>query len=214
LQQCVEQLKTMVTCIMGQIQRRIDRDKTLQEQFASLLGLCRRLVRQRKDSKNKLYSLHAPETECIGKGKLHKRYEFGCKVALVVSHKQGFVLSAQAKQGCPYDGHTLKANLADAQTNTGVAVERTCVDRGYRKHGVESAAVFLSGQRNLSRRLKKFVRRRSSIEPHIGHMKSEGKLGRNWLQGKAGDCIQAVLCAIGHNLRLVLNALPNPKPFW
>ena len=132
----------------------------------------------------------------------------------MVSHKQGFVLSSQAKKGIPYDGHTLQENLDDAQRNTGVPIQRVCVDRGYRKHGIKDAEVFLSGQRGLSRWFKQFLRRRSAIEPHIGHIKEDGKLGRNWLQGTTGDCIQTVLCAVGHNFRLILNAMPKAKPFW
>ncbi len=80
-----------------------------------------------------------PEVECIAKGKLHKKYEFGCKVSLVMSHKEGLVLSAQALHGNPYDGHTLKVALSDAETLCGTAAKRVFVDKEYRQHNVEGS---------------------------------------------------------------------------
>ena len=78
------------------------------------------------------------------------------------------------------------------------------VDKGYKGHGVEGTQVYISGQkRGMTRTLKKHLKRRSAIEPHIGHMKSEGKLRRNYLKGAIGDALNALLCAIGHNIRLI-----------
>ena len=51
------------------------------------------------------------------------------------------------------------------------------------------------------------IRRRSAIEPTIGHMKTDGKLDRNWLKGALGDALHAVLCGAGHNIRLLLRRL-------
>lgn len=169
------------------------------------LDKANRLLSQTKDSPNKLYSLQAPEVECIAKGKAHKRYEFGCKVSLVVTPKQGLVFSAQALHGNPYDGHTLQAALTHAQMMSGVKIQRSFGDQGYKKHGVEDTQVIMAKQKGLTRSLKQALKRRNAIEPHIGHMKSDGKLGRNYLKGKIGDALNALLVAVGHNLRLILN---------
>lgn len=168
-----------------------------------LLEKARHLLTQTKTSKNKLYSLHAPEVECIAKGKAHKRYEFGCKVALVITHKQGLALSAQAMHGNPYDGHTLQDSLTHSEKISGIAIETSFVDLGYKGHGVSGKQVILARQKGLPPKLKRALKRRNAIEPHIGHMKMEGKLGRNWLKGVLGDQLNALLCAIGHNMRLL-----------
>ena len=91
---------------------------------------------------------------------------------------------------------------------TGVAVARTYVDRGYRGHGLDSRRVFISGQRRgVTATIRRELRRRSAVEPVIGHMKTDGRLGRNFLAGVRGDAINALLCGAGYNLRLILNYL-------
>ncbi len=201
----VKKLKTYLGRVVRDIERKVD--ETTKGVFEDLLDRSKRLLVQTKDTSNKLYSLHAPEVECIAKGKAHKRYEFGCKVSLVVTHKQGLVLSSQALPGNPYDGHTLKGALSHAEMMSGVKIERTFVDQGYKKHGIEDSQVIMSRQKGLSRSLKRALKRRNAIEPHIGHMKSEGKLGRNYLKGEFGDRLNALLVAVGHNLRLILSYL-------
>lgn len=199
----VKKLKTYLGRVVRDIERKAGEE--IKPFFADLLDKAKRLLSQTKNSPDKLYSLHAPEVECIAKGKAHKRYEFGCKVSLVVTHKQGLVLSSQALHGNPYDGHTLQTALSHAESMSGVKIQRSFVDQGYKKHGVEDAQVIMAKQKGLTHSLKRALKRRNAIEPHIGHMKSEGKLGRNYLQGKIGDTLNALLVAIGHNLRLILN---------
>jgi IS5 family transposase len=112
-------------------------------------------------------------------------------------------------EGNPYDGHTLKATATQAEAMTGVAIERLYADKGYRGHDYDGAAkVMLSGHtRGLTPTMKRELKRRSAIEPMIGHAKNDGRLGRNWLLGPDGDKINAILAATGHNLRLVLRKL-------
>ena len=107
--------------------------------------------------------------------------------------------------GKPYDGHTLEESLNRAEDLTGETIKRGFVDKGYKGHKIENREIYISGKRGLSRHYKKLLKRRQMIEPHIGHMKNDGKLGRNYLKGKLGDLINAVLCGIGHNLRLILH---------
>lgn len=174
----------------------------------SELDLANRLLVQQRTDKNKLYSLHEPHVACISKGKAHKKYEFGNKVSLCVTNKEGFILGTQGLEGNPYDGHTLKGALDQVTELTGTKPERCYVDRGYRGHGITETQVFLSGQkRNVTPTIKKELKRRSAIEAVIGHEKTEGRLGWNRLSGVLGDKVNALMAAIGYNLRLILKAL-------
>jgi transposase, IS5 family len=146
--------------------------------------------------------------ECIGKGKAHARYEFGVKVSIATTNGAApggqFVLGARTLPGNPYDGHTLAAQIAQTERLTGVGIERAYVDRGYRGHDADRARVILSGQkRGLTPTMRRERRRRAAIEPVIGHMKSDGHLGRNFLLGTEGDAANLILAAAGHNLRLL-----------
>ena len=158
----------------------------------------------------KLYSFHATEVECIGKGKANAPYEFGMKVSVVTTNARApggqFVLNAKALPGNPYDGHTLKGAIEDTERLTGCSIERAYVDKGYRGHDASNPyRVFISGQkRGVFGAIKRELRRRSAIEAVIGHMKTDGHLGRCYLKGTVGDAANAILSAVGHNLRLVL----------
>ncbi len=97
-------------------------------------------------------------------------------------------------------------------------IREAFVDRGYRGSGYEGEVEvrICDGNRrkNLSSRLKRLRKRRSAIEPLIGHMKNDGRLGRNYLLGKAGDRINVILCACGQNLRLLLNHTMRSGSFF
>jgi transposase, IS5 family len=178
--------------------------------FAAPLGLITRLLRQRRDDRGreKIYALHAPEVECIGKGKARTRFEFGVKVSLATTNRAApggqFVLGARTLPGNPFDGHTLADQIVQTERITGVRIDRAYVDRGYRGHDADKARVFLSGQkRGVTPTIRREIRRRAAIEPVIGHMKADGHLGRNFLAGTTGDAINLLLAAAGHNLRLL-----------
>jgi len=152
--------------------------------------------------------VHAEEVECISKGKEHKRYEFGCKMRVATISKWGWVVGIDAEHSNPYDGHTLKRTTEQVEKLTGVKPEQAFVDRGYRgkEHHPEGVEVCISGRRGLSRTLKALLRRRSAIEPAIGHLKDDNGLRRNHLKGKDGDRINAMLSGSGYNLRKLLRA--------
>jgi IS5 family transposase len=205
----LKRLKTYLGRVYRDVARKVAGDVELSIQFAPLLGLTERLLGQERMSKNKLYSLHAPEVVCIAKGKAHRPYEFGSKVALAVTNREGFVLASKALEGNPYDGHTLDATIDQVIAMTDVEPARIYVDQGYRGHDyVHKERVFIARQRRgLTPTIKRELRRRSAIEPMIGHMKADGRLGRNHLLGAAGDAMNALLVAAGHNLRLILTWL-------
>ena len=180
-------------------------DQDLQERMAHDLNLAHRVLSQQRQDKDKIYPIHAPEVEFISKGKAHKRYEFGVKASFATTNKQGFVVGARSYPHNPYDGHTLEDQLQQAETLTGVKPERCYVDRGYRGHGITRTKVFISGQRRgVTPTIKKELKRRSAIEPEIGHMKNDGHLGRCYLKGRDGDAMNVLLVACGHNLRKLL----------
>lgn len=201
-------LRTYLRRVYADVRRKTAEDENLKKGFSHLFHLADKLLYQHKEAKDKLYSLHEPQVECISKGKAHKKYEFGCKVSLVVTHKQGLALSCQALHGNPYDGHTLKDALLDAEKHSSVKIARAFLDKGYKGHKVTDKKVYISGQkRGITASIKRLLKRRSAIEPHIGHLKSEGKMRRNFLKGAIGDVFNALLCGVGHNLRLIARHL-------
>ena len=202
-----KKIKVYLGRIFRDVQRKIKSKPFLGKEFSSLLEKTERLLKQKKEDKNKIYSLHEPDVSCISKGKLHKKYEFGSKVSLVLSHKEGLVLSSLALKGNPFDGHTLKEALHHAEKITGRTIHSTFVDKGYRGHGILDKKIYISGQRRISRWFKKQLKRRSAIEPHIGHMKNDGKLGRNYLKGFLGDQMNAILCGAGYNFKMILRKI-------
>jgi IS5 family transposase len=154
--------------------------------------------------------LHAPEVECIGKGKARAPYEFGCKVSIatpVTQPKGGqFVLHAKALHGNPYDGHTLGPVVAEMQELTGVEARRIHVDKGYRGHNhPHKFRVWISGQvRRVTKAIRREMKRRAAVEPVIGHVKAEHRMERNHLKGRDGDRANAILAAAGYNFSLLV----------
>ena len=206
----IKKLKTYLGRVYRDINRKIEGNEELQFYFSEVLKIIKKLLEQKKHSKNKVYSIHEDHVECISKGKSHKKYEFGCKASFVSTHKEGIILSAKALHKNPYDGHTLNQVIKNAELISQKEISTVFVDKGYRGHDVEGKEVYISGQKKLSKHFKKLLKRRQAIEPHIGHMKQDGKLGRNYLKGPYGDKMNATLSGIGHNLRLILNRL-SPK---
>src|SRR3954453_412068 len=209
-------LRTMLGRVIRDIIRKIVGRPELAEVFARPLSLARRVKDQRQRERGrKLYSLHAPEVECIGKGKAHKPYEFGVKVSVATPlHRcRGgqFVAHVKALPGNPYDGHTLAAVVPALESTIGAALERIVTDAGYKGHNApkdQRFKVYVAGQkRGLTAAIKRAFRRRSAVEPTIGHLKNEHRMGRNHLAGRAGDAANAVLAAVGYNFGLLLRWL-------
>ncbi len=201
------QLRKLRTYV-GRLIRDTRRKATdIDEDLATLLDRADRIRNQQPKDAKKLYSLHEPEVQCISKGKAHKRYEFGQKVAVATTNRSNWIVAAPLMANNPYDGHTLTATLANVEEVTGVAVTDAYVDKGYRGHGyIGPAEVHIAGQRNKSATRAERIRRRrrSAIEPKIGHLKSDHRMGRCFLARVHGDAINAVLSAAGANLRKLL----------
>ena len=211
------QLRTLRTYV-GRLIRDIQRKAaTIDDDLATLLSRADRIRRQQPKDSHKLYSLHEPEVRCISKGKAHKRYEFGQKVAIATTNGDNWVVASRLMKDNPYDGHTLAASLAAVESVTGVAVTDAYVDKGYRGHDYTgSAEVHIAGQRykGASRTQRRRRRRRSAVEPKIGHLKSDHRMARCFLAGLQGDAINAVLAGAGANLRKLLGRFFNALIRW
>lgn len=210
MRKALRRLKGYTGRVLRDIERQLGKvpEGALKARLVEMIALVNRLLAQKPKDKKKLYSLHEPEVDCISKGKAHKRYEFGTKVSVATTNRGGFVVGMRALPGNPYDGHTLGEALEQVEILTDQKPEFAFVDRGYRGHGVENVKVFISGaKRGVTRTIAKLLRRRSAIEPMIGHMKNDGRLTRCPLKGTQGDAIFAVLCGCGHNIRMILRHL-------
>jgi IS5 family transposase len=199
--------------VMRDIERAMEREPLLKNAFNSALAKAKKIYAQAANPRepDKIYSWHAPEVECIAKGKSHKKYEFGCKASIASTNKSNFIVGAMAHHGRPFDGHTLKDVLTHIEELTGVKPDEANVDLGYRGHGIDAkdTDVILAHQkRGMTPTKRKRQKRRNAIEPIIGHCKNDRKVGpRNWLLGKTGDQINTLAMAIGFNLRKILKAI-------
>ena len=206
--------RTILGVLLREVERKIG---NLAEDVKATITLwlerAKRIHSQRPKDKNKLYALHAPEVECIGKGKARKPFEFGVKSSLAVTHKRGLIVGARSFPGNPYDGHTLAEQLEQTKTllqDLDVQPKTVVVDLGYRGVDKEIAPVTLIHRgkaRSLSTEQRRWLKRRQAIEPIIGHTKHDHRMDKCWLKGSEGDALHAVLCAAGFNIRWLMRAL-------
>jgi len=212
----LRKLKTYLGRTIRDIGRQIAGEDGLKAIFLRPLHLAARVLEQNRHQRGrKIYSLHAPEVECIGKGKPHRPYEFGVKVSIATTLKRSkggqFALHAKALPGNPYDGHTLATIIPEMEKTIGAEIERALADAGYKGHNAPLShmfRVYTSGQkRRMTPAIKREMRRRAAVEPVVGHIKNEHRMDRNYLAHSSGDALNAVLAAMGYNFRLLLNWL-------
>lgn len=200
---CQKKLRTILGRVIRDIERQCPRPD---EKLENLMEIAKRIHVQERHDKNKIYSVHEPQVECIAKGKAHKRYEFGTKVSVAATSRGGWLVGAMARPGNPYDGHTLAAALAQVE-RLGRAPQQAFVDQGYRGHDYEGPVQVHVDRRRRGRlavRLWRWMKRRAAIEPGIGHLKAEHRMDRCRLWGTAGDEFNAILSAAGMNFRKLL----------
>ncbi len=179
-------------------------------ELQSLLDIVTRIVLQERSSKNKIYSIHEPDTKCISKGKAHKKYEFGQKISIATTTVGNWIVSCRLAEGNPYDGHTLKQTIIDAESVSGVIITEIYLDRGYKGHDYKGdARVHIAGGsiEELTKAQAKRAKRRSAIEPKIGHLKDDNRMRRCFLKGLKGDDRNAVLSAAASNMKKLLNLI-------
>jgi IS5 family transposase len=198
-------LRTYLGRVIRDIQSKaINPDEELQR----LLELSQRIYEQERDDTNKVYSVWAPEVECIAKGKAHKRYEFGNKVSVVSTSRKNWVVGVKAFHNNPYDGHTLGEALRQVKSMLGRRPRKVFCDRGYRgvMDTIPGIEIHIAGKKTQSKSLLRWMRRRSAIEPVIGHMKADHGMERNYLKGREGDMINAILSGCGFNIKKLMRA--------
>lgn len=219
LRRMLKRQRTILGIVIREVQRKMQSEGFAPDHpnagsdLSMWLERADRVRKQQRTDKNKLYALHAPEVECIGKGKARKPYEFGVKSAIVVSHQHGLMLGARTFPGNPYDGHILSAVLEQASNLTqdiAVTLKHIVVDLGFR--GVDAdnpdKEIIHRGKfKSLSKQHKGWLKRRTAVEPAIGHLKSDHRMDRCWLQGALGDALHSISCAAGYNLRWLLRAI-------
>lgn len=218
--------------VLGRLSRDIARSKTvlaqsIQDALDSLLVRARRISEQSRHKKavagrDKIYSWHAGEVECVSKGKARTPYEFGVKVGIATTLKGNLIVGARSFPGNPYDGHTLAEQLEQSSIlmeAAGVRPETVYTDLGYRGVDGEIPQYALKHRgkyKRLTDQERKLLKRRSAVEPVIGHLKSDHGMDRCHLKGQTGDAIHAVLCAAGFNIRWLLRMIAQKgiRPFF
>ena len=219
LKRSVKRQRTILGVVIREVQRNLElavnappNPKALSD-LQMWLARAERIRTQQRHDKNKLYALHAPEVECISKGKVRKPYEFGVKVSLAVTHKCGLMVGARSFSGNPYDGHILAAQLeqtTNLMQDLGRCPTQAIVDLGFRGVDADNPGVQIIHRgkyKTLTNEQKRWLKRRQAIEPMIGHTKSDNRMDRCWLQGALGDALHALSCAAGYNIRWLMRAI-------
>ncbi len=202
-----------IKTIAGRLVRELERRIAVGSRHHNNLELFKKVLLQKRSDSKKIYSLHEPDVSCISKGKEHKRYEFGNKVSVTVTQTTGVITGALSFAGNPYDGHTLPAVLDQHEKLTGIRAREATTDRGYRGRkeigGTKINIPQKFNQKLLTayqqKKLKKQFRRRASVEPKIGHLKSDHRLNRNFYKGITGDSLNILLAAAAMNFKRMMN---------
>ena len=217
LRRTVKRQRTILGVVLREVKRKLatasSESPTTIAHLNTLLERAERIRTQQPKDKDKLYALHAPEVECIGKGKARKPYEFGVKASIAVTHQSGLMVGARSFPGNPYDGHILSAQLEQTRIlleDAGKIPKLVVVDLGFRgvDHDNPEVQIIHRGKhKSLTKQQRRWLKRRQAVEPAIGHLKSDHRMDRCWLQGQLGDALHTVLCATGYNMRWLLRAM-------
>ena len=212
-----------IKVIAGRLVRDLERKLGLAmaEKYGHHIDLFKKVLSQKRDSKNKIYSLHEPETACIAKGKAHKPYEFGAKVGFAMLPGPNIIVGVETFKGNPHDSQTFGPIIDNTKKITGKNFAKAVVDRGFRgAKPIDGTQVILpdnnrSAKSTYQKRSKSALcRQRAAIEPIIGHIKFDCRMARNFLKGTKGDQINAIMAATAFNFRQYLNKMGKAIFFW
>lgn len=202
----LKRLRTIAGALLRELERTLPQEAL--SAYEADFELYRKVLSQKKNDKNKIYSLHEPQVYCIAKGKDHKRYEYGSKASIVSTAKGGIILAAESHDTNVHDGHTLPDVLEKANQIREQPIKEAVCDRGYRgKQTVGDVSIVLPkpplkrDNRYQRDKKRKKCRQRAGIEPLIGHLKSDFRLGRNFLSGFVGDQVNLLMAACAWNLK-------------
>ncbi|NTW34118.1 MAG: IS5 family transposase [Bacteroidetes bacterium] len=209
-----------IKTIAGRLIRELERKLPAINDYQVELELYKKILLQKRNDKQKIYSIHEPHVQCISKGKEHKKYEFGSKVSITTTKNSGVIIGAINIPLNDYDAHTLDPAIKQQQQLTGHVLENDYVDRGYRgvKNVLGTNIIVADNNRNKTayqkQKLRQGFRRRAAIEPRIGHLKSDHRLSRNYYKGIFGDNINVMLAAAAMNFKRMMNKWKTNPPFY
>ena len=199
-----KRIKTIAGRLVRELKRKLSPESL--EKHQEMLKICEKVLSQKKNDKDKIYAIDAPEVSCIAKGKADKKYEFGSKVSFATSQKSNVIMAAVSFRGNPNDNKTLEKTLEQEERMTGVRAKNAYVDRGYKKQKIGATEIHppsngVGKTESEKATIRKKFRRRAGIEPIIGHTKADYGMERNYLKGEAGDAINALLAASAFNFK-------------
>jgi IS5 family transposase len=207
-------IKTIAGRLVRELERKLSDEG--KKKYSEQIEIYKRILKQKRNDKNKVYSIHEPEVVCIAKGKEHKPYEFGSKAAIAITKNRGIIVGAVNFTEAIYDGHTLDKTITQVERVTGRRPEVAIVDRGFRgKKRVGETEII--GPKAPGKKTKNYekqkararFRRRAAIEPVIGHLKKDYRMARNYLKGSLGDGMNVLLSAAAFNFKKFLNELED-----
>ena len=199
LKRVLRRQRTLLGRVIRDLQRKLDgTTAAAQEALTLWIGRAQRLHAQKPKDKNKLYALHAPEVECLSKGKARQPYEFGVKVGVAVTATRGLIVGARSFPNNPYDGDTLAEQLEQVEILSGQRPSTALVDLGYRGREVDGVAIVHRGKaKTLTRAQKHWLRRRQAVEPVIGHLKADHRMDRCRLKDALADALDRQFLCLG-----------------
>ncbi len=206
-------LKTIAGRLLRELKRKLSKEAL--EIYQDDFNLYHKVLNQQRTDKDKIYSIHKPFTCCIAKGKAHKQYEFGNKTGLTITAKTLIITSILSFQGNPHDSKTIEPLLEQMQETINYNPKELIYDRGGKgQKQIRNTKILTPDYKPLKRdteyqkRVKrKNFRRRAAIEPVIGHLKTDFRMGQNYLSGKDSPQINAFLAATGWNLKKMMRKL-------
>lgn len=217
-----KKLRTIGLRVVRELERKLPLE--LQKQYEGEFVIYKKVLTQERNTKDKVYSLHEPQTACIAKGKAHKAYEFGTKIAVVRGRNTGIITAVKRFSGNPHDSKTLEESLAQSERVRtkigGTRPEIASTDRGFRGQtqvGITQIVIPKNNKEKTKYKqevARKRFRARAAIEPTISHLKRNHSLGLNFLKGIVGDVHNALLAGIGYNLKFRFNQIKEQIAFW
>lgn len=212
----MKRLREIAKIILRDIDRKFGTNLELHSKYAVSFYLYMRVLLQEKDTPNKIYSLHEIDAYAINKGKDHKGYEFGTKASIAITKDSGIIVGVAAHKTNIHDSKTLQEVLTNASNNRTTPIIEAICDRGYKgikeiviNGNITTISIPSTIQKNDTKEQinikKEKFRKRASIEPIIGHLKSDYRMARNYLKGFIGDEINLLLAATAFNLKKWIN---------
>ena len=206
----IKRLRTIAGILMRELERQLPTEVMAEQE--ETFAFYQKVLSQKKNDKDKVYSLHEPQVYCVAKGKDHKAYEYGAKASIVSTAKSNIIVGVASHAKNEHDSKTIESALACVSRVRKMAPEKAVCDRGYRGiKQVGETQVVLPGaplkrdSRYQKDKKRKQCRRRAAIEPIIGHLKSDYRLSRNYLKGHVGDEVNLLMAACAWNLKKWMN---------